>query len=196
MEVSNKMCVIYVSEYVPYLHIKQTIPSEYVMGILHFTKQLLCVGSFINTFYKSQMWEKIHRFLQFPTESCKPQICDPGLHFSRLRGGASNAGVLQMCCWAELWAGMAIWPKQGGHRQRHQRWAAGSFVAGGFSKGEDFCVLWFCCVAFRMDSILQQRHCTQNKKKNSLKSSWRERVKLKETCCCCRQICDYLYSLL
>lgn len=55
VEVSNKMCVIYVSEYVPYLHIKQTIPSEYVMGILHFTKQLFCVGSFINTFYKSQI---------------------------------------------------------------------------------------------------------------------------------------------
>lgn len=99
MEVSNKMCVIYVSEYVPYLHIKQTIPSEYVMGILHFTKQLFCVGSFINTFYKSQIWEKIHRFLQFPSESCKPQICDPGLRFSRLRDGASNAANV-LLSWA------------------------------------------------------------------------------------------------
>lgn len=51
------MRVIYGSEYVQYLHIKQTIPSEYVMGILCFTKQLVYVGSFINTFYKGPITE-------------------------------------------------------------------------------------------------------------------------------------------
>lgn len=65
------MDVIYDSRYVQYLHIKQAIPSEYFMGILSFTKQLVYVGSFTNMFYKNQNWEKIHRFLQFPGESCK-----------------------------------------------------------------------------------------------------------------------------
>lgn len=45
------MHIIYDSQYVQYLHIKQTILSEYFMGILSFTKQLVYAGGFTNMFY-------------------------------------------------------------------------------------------------------------------------------------------------
>lgn len=67
------MDAIYVWEYIQYLHINQTIASEYVIRISHFTKQLVYVSSFTNMFYNNHIWEQIYCFLQFPGGSCKPR---------------------------------------------------------------------------------------------------------------------------
>lgn len=89
------MCVVYVSEYVEHLHIKETIPSEYLMGIWCVTKQLFYVGSFMNTFCESQLQEKIYRFLRFPSKIYEPQIWDPDASVCRgWRMGASSATPL------------------------------------------------------------------------------------------------------
>lgn len=95
LEVSK--CVSFMfQEYVQHLRIKETVPSERVMGVLRFTKQLFYVGSFMNTFCNSQIWEKIHRFLRFPSESCAPQISDPDASVcGGWRMGASSAAPLR-----------------------------------------------------------------------------------------------------
>lgn len=80
-KVSSKMDVIYVSKYIQYLHKNQTIASEYVIRISHFTREKLAyVSSFTNMFYNNHIWEQIYCFLQFPGGSCKPRTV--GSHWS------------------------------------------------------------------------------------------------------------------
>lgn len=112
LKVSSKMHVIYVSEYVQCLHIKQTIAAEYVLGILRFTKQQVYVSSFTNMFYKSQVWEKIHGFLQFSWRELQARNQWPPLKstFSEGLGSASWDDVFSpfSCCTTCSWARMAV----------------------------------------------------------------------------------------
>lgn len=55
LKVSSKMDVIYVSEYLQYLHINQTIASEYVIRVSLFTRELVYVSSFTDMFYNNHL---------------------------------------------------------------------------------------------------------------------------------------------
>lgn len=104
LKVSSKMDVIYISEYVQYLHINQTTAPEYVIRISHFTTRLVYVSSFTNMFYNNHIWEKTYCLLHFLGGSCKPRIGGShwSLTFSEGIDSAFWGGVFNPFCDASL----------------------------------------------------------------------------------------------